>query len=331
MKVLITGASGFIGSFIVEESLKRGFETWAAIRHGSSKKWLTDERIHFLQLDFEDESGMIDVFRNLHFDFVVHAAGATKGRNASDFQRANTDATRHLVNALIKAEVPLKRFIFISSLSVMGNIREEFPYRAMTESDTPRPNTAYAQSKWAAEQWLETIKDRFPYIVLRPTGVYGPREHDYFMLCKSISNHIDFSAGWKPQKLTFIYVDDVVQAVFLAMQHGKNGEKYILSDGAEYSDRDFSDLVRAELGQPFVCRIKAPLFVLRIITVLGDIWGRLSGQITALNKDKYHILKQRNWLCDISKARNELNFHPEVLLKDGVKRTVAWYKENHWL
>ena len=93
-------------------------------------------------------------------------------------------------------------------------------------------------------------------VTLRPTGVYGPRERDYFMMVKSIARHTDFAAGLRPQDLTFIYVKDLVQAVFLAIERGRTGAKYLLSDGRTYASRTFSDLIIAELGHPWVLRVK---------------------------------------------------------------------------
>jgi nucleoside-diphosphate-sugar epimerase len=137
--------------------------------------------------------------------------------------------------------------------------------------------------------------------------------------------------GYKQQDITFVYVTDVVQAVFLALDHGPVGAKYFLSDGEVYISRAFSDCLRHELGNPWWIRFKAPLWVLRAVTFFGEYWGRLTGKITALNTDKYHILCQRNWRCDIQPAITQLGYHPQVLLEEGVRRTVQWYKENKWL
>ena len=150
------------------------------------------------------------------------------------------------------------------------------------------------------------------------------------IMVESIRQHVDFAVGFRPQVITFVYVADVVHAVFLALDHGRVGGSYFLTDGGEYSSRTFSDLVWEELGRPWLLRLKAPVWLLRIITCCGEYAGRLTGKVTALNNDKFHILKQRNWRCDIRPAREELGYEPQVSLAEGVKRTVAWWKqENH--
>ena len=339
MKILITGASGFIGSFIVEEALNRGLQTWAAVRGSSSRAYLKDPRIHFIELNLSSQEQLEKQLSGHQFDYVVHAAGVTKCIDKRDFRRINTEGTKNLVNALLALQMPIRRFVYLSSLSVFGAIREQQPYEEIRETDTPQPNTEYGRSKLEAEQWLDSLspgpspegRGEFPYVILRPTGVYGPRERDYFLMAKSIKQHSDFAVGFKRQDITFVYVTDVVQAVFLALEKGQTGRKYFLSDGQVYQSTTFSDLIHEELGRPWWIRITAPVWVLRVVTFFGEHIGRLTGKISALNNDKYNILRQRNWRCDIEPAVRELGYHPEVDLREGVRRSIKWYKENGWL
>lgn len=330
-KILITGASGFIGSFIVEEALNRGFEVWAAVRKSSSRQFLQDERLRLIELDLGSENRLKEQMKDCRFDYVVHAAGVTKCLNKADFRRINTEGTKHLVKALSALDMPLKRFVYLSSLSIMGAIREQQPYTEILESDTPKPNTAYGKSKLETEQWLET--QNIPYIILRPTGVYGPRERDYFMMAKSIKAHTDFAVGYKQQDITFVYVTDVVQAVFKAMEAPDTavGRAYFLSDGQVYNSRTFSDLLQQEMGNPWVLHIKAPLWFLWLVCAVNGTVCRWFGKLTTLNLDKYHILSQRNWQCDIEPARRDLGYEPQVPLEEGVRRSVQWYKSAGWL
>ena len=338
-KILITGASGFIGSFIVEEALRQGLETWAAVRKSSSKAFLQDERIHFLELNLSSEEALKEQLQGHAFDYVVHAAGVTKCLHKEDFRRINTEGTMNLVRAIMELKMPIKRFVYISSLSIMGAIREQQPYTEIQENDTAQPNTAYGKSKLEAEEWLSRLnkelgarnEELLPYVILRPTGVYGPRERDYFMMFKSIKAHTDFAVGYQQQDITFVYVTDVVQAVFLALEKGKTGRRYFLSDGAVYQSSTFSNLIRKELGNPWWIRITAPIWLLRIITFCGEYIGHMTGKVTALNNDKYNIMRQRNWRCDITPAREELGYEPKVQLEEGVKHSVKWYQENGWL
>ena len=346
--ILVTGASGFIGSFIVSEGLRLGYEVWAGMRGTSSRSYLQDERIRFAELDLSNPArlaGQLQSYKSRlgdrGWDYVVHAAGATKCLHPEDFFRTNTDGTRNLIDGLRQAGMVPRRFVFLSSLSIFGAVREE-PVRKATPdnpwiyspillTDQPRPNTAYGRSKLQAERYLQAQQD-FPYTILRPTGVYGPRERDYFLMAQSIAGHIDFAVGYKPQEITFVYMMDVVQAVYRCLDApAALGRAYFLSDGQVYNSRRFSDLLQQELGNPWVLHVKAPLWFLRIVCWLSGQTSRISGRLNALNDDKYHILKQRNWQCDIEPARRDFGYDPQWTLEEGVRQSVRWYKENGWL
>ncbi len=346
--VLVTGASGFIGSFIVQEGLDRGMDVWAGVRGTSSRRYLADEKTRFAQLNLADETRLKEQLLQYKqemggkgWDYVVHAAGATKCLREEDFFRTNTDGTRHLVDALRAANMMPKRFVFISSLSIFGAVREQpartptpdnpWIYSPILLTDTPRPNTAYGKSKLEAEKYLSAQND-LPFTILRPTGVYGPRERDYFMMAKSIAGHTDFAVGNKPQEITFVYVADVVQAVYKSMlSPTAEGKAYFLSDGEVYDSRTYSDLLQKYMGNPWVLHIKAPLALLRVICWVSGRISAVTGKMNALNDDKYHILRQRNWQCDIEPARHDFGYDPQWKLERGVKASVEWYKTNGWL
>ena len=147
MKILVNRSQRLHRQFIVEEALKRGFETWAAVRKGSSRRYLQDSRIRFVELDFDNPVGLRERLSGIGFDYVVHAAGATKCLHASDFFRINTQGTKNLAAAVAATCPGLRRFVFISSLSVSGPVRETVPYTDITAADTPRPDTAYGRQQ----------------------------------------------------------------------------------------------------------------------------------------------------------------------------------------
>ena len=333
-KVLVTGASGFIGSFLVEGGLERGMLTWAGIRKTSSRKYLQDKRIRFAELIFGDKEKLKEqliVHKQEHggWDYIIHCAGVTKCLHQEDFDKGNYQATVNFVEALKELEMVPERFMYISSLSIFGPIHEE-SYEPISEKDEAKPNTAYGVSKLKFEKYLQSLAD-FPYVIYRPTGVYGPRERDYFLMAQSVKQHVDFAAGFKRQDITFIYVKDLVQAVYLGAKPEALRRAYFVSDGEVYESSTFSDLIKKELGNPWLIRIKCPLIILKCISLLAEFGAKCIGKTSTLNSDKYKIMKQRNWRCDISPLVDELGFRPEYLLERGVKETMAWYKKEGWL
>lgn len=326
--ILITGASGFVGSHLVEMALEAGYEVWAAVRKSSSRQHLKGSCANIIELNFNDKillQQQITAF--LHqkpsgWDYVVHAAGATKAQSEEAFMQANYGVTRNLVETLQSLDAMPRRLVFVSSLSAVP-MANGFPTGNNAE-------TAYGRSKLKAEEWL-CLQSELNKVILRPTGVYGPRERDYFLMAKSIKSHVDFSVGFGKQFITFIYVKDLCQAILAALTKGKDATIYQLSDGHTYTSRDFSLLLQKELGINWVLRLKVPLWLTKVICYLGEWTATLTKRMTALNRDKYHILKQRDWRCDITAAQRDLDFKPKYDIATGVKETIQWYKDNKWL
>ncbi len=334
VKVLVTGASGFIGSFLVEGGLERGMQVWAGVRKSSSRKYLQDGRIRWAELDFTDSDRLEETLKRHKlehggWDYIIHCAGVTKCQHKGDFEIGNYWATRNFIETLTRLDMIPRRFIYLSSLSVFGPIHEK-DYAPISESDTPQPNTAYGVSKLHSEEYLQSLKG-FPYIIFRPTGVYGPRERDYFLMAKSIRSHVNFAAGFSRQDITFVYVKDLVQAVYLGIEKQPMRKAYFVSDGKTYNSRAFSDLIRRELGDPWMIRFVCPLPLLKLISYAAEAVAKLAHKSSTLNRDKYKIMKQRNWRCDITPITSELGYRPEYPLERGVKEAIAWYKEERWL
>ena len=184
MKILITGASGFIGGFLVKEALRRGYETWAGVRATSSRENLQDERIHFIDLKYSNREALTAQLKDFvreqgAWDYVIHNAGLTKTLDKQNFFRINAENTHNFIEALAAAGCKPKKFLLMSSLSSYGR-GDEVNFRPIRLDDPQQPDTAYGKSKLEAENYVHN-QSHFPYVILRPTGVYGPGEKDYFM------------------------------------------------------------------------------------------------------------------------------------------------------
>ena len=333
-KILITGASGFIGSAIVARALEQGYETWAGVRASSKKDRLQDKRIKFIDLDYSDKEKLTNqlnsfVHKNGKWDAIVHVAGLTKAIRKSEFDKVNFHYTKNFVDALVDANSVPESFVFMSTLGAVG-VGDETGYLPMQCDRKPNPNTAYGKSKLLAENYLKSIPG-FPYVILRPTGVYGPQDTDYLILMKAVQKGINVGAGFKKQLLSFIYISDLVDIVFSCLNKEVARKEYFVSDGEAYTDDEFNKIVQVALKKKRVLRLKIPLFIVKAASYVSEKIGELIGKPVTFNTDKYKIMKQRNWACDITPLKEDIDFAPKYLLKEGVEKTIDWYKEKGWL
>lgn len=332
-KILVVGAGGFTGGFICSEALGRGYEVWAGIRQSTSRRWLSDPRLKFLVLDFENPDSLAPAFEEAlpdgdRWDFIVYNLGATKALRFADFSRINYDYLRYFTDALRESDKIPDKLLYMSSLSVLGPLHEK-DGRPFTETDIPSPNTKYGASKLKAEMWLATCG--IPSIIFRCTGIYGPRDHDYFLMFESIAKGVDFSVGFKPQNLSFLYVGDLARAVVDALEKAPAGETFNIAEPRTYTQKEFRRLALRCMGRRFALPLRMPLPIVKIVSAIAEKYGVARMKPSTLNRDKFNIMRQRNWAVDSSKATASFGFRADTPLPEGISRTISWYKDEGWL
>ena len=328
--ILITGASGFIGGFLVEEALKRGYRTFAGIRSSSSKGYLNHPDLHLFEMDFSDQEKLQNqIKKNAEafgpFDVVVHSAGLTKSRVLEDYYQVNLHNTERLVDALIQLEMVPERFVFISSLASYGPGQGKIP---VAETNIQAPITAYGKSKLAAEQMLST-KNQFPFVIVHPTTVYGPREKDLLVLIQSLNKHLELYIGNTEQQLSFIHVQDVCKAVFLSIIQPIVARNILLSDTDNYTAKEFNNMVKSVLGKKTL-PIVVPIPIAKAAAQVSEWVGNLRGVTPVLNKERLKEFQAPNWGVDATILK-QLGFTPDYPLQKGLEHTIDWYKKNGWI
>ena len=327
-RILITGASGFIGTHLVRVAQSLGYELWAAIRPESNRRKLESQGVRLVEVDYSDEQHLTEMLRAAlpptlgqepMWHYVIHNAGITKTARTEEFQEVNAEQTRRLLAALSALPTPPLRFVLMSSMSSYGDSNgSEAPLRV---EDEQHPHTLYGRSKCLAEHYTE--QSGLPYTLLLPTGVYGPGDADYLMSIQGIARGINAMAGCKTQYLTFVYGEDVARAaLFVLTQPEAEGKRYIVADGDTYTDLEFGRIVQRLIGRKHVLHIRIPLPLVRLVCAFGSMRARLTGRVTPLNRDKYPILAQRNWRCDASPLF-ALGFTPTRSLEEGLRETIA--------
>lgn len=325
--LLITGASGFVGHHLIEEAVKQGYTVFASVRQTSKIDHLKSFPIQFTSLDFEDHNALRKNLETHQYDYIIHAAGALKASSAQEYDFINAEYSHNLAQAAMSSGIPLKKFIFISSLAAVGPTASH--QDTITENTPPNPVTYYGKSKLLAESLLRGFKT-LPLVTLRPTAVYGPYERDIFIMLQALNRGLELYIGRVPQQLSFVYVKDLAKATMLALQSSATHKSYNLSDGHKYDRYQLASTVKDILHKKTIT-LHLPLPGVKLLAgVLERVYG-LQKKTPALNYNKLAELTASNWHCSIENAKAELGFEPRYDLQRGMHETLDWYKANHWL
>ncbi|MCX6291004.1 MAG: NAD(P)-dependent oxidoreductase, partial [Bacteroidetes bacterium] len=311
--------------------LKRGYEMHAGVRKSSSRKYLADERIRFFELDFTDEKKLEQQFSdfskaNGKFDFIIHNAGLTKAKKIRDYFTVNSVYTKNFIDALIASGSAPSKFIYMSSLAAFGPGVTQDPIR---HNDNPRPVTSYGKSKLESENYLRSLNG-FPFIIIRPTAVYGPRDKDVYILLKMLKSNVEAYIGFGKQVLSFVYVKDLVRAIFMTLESSHYQKEYFVSDGAVYDSKMFNAIAKKHLNKKTIS-VTIPTSVVRPIAFATETIAALFGNIATLNRERLKEFEARNWSVDSTPLQDEIGFRAEYDLERGLKETIDWYKANGWL
>jgi nucleoside-diphosphate-sugar epimerase len=331
MKVLVTGASGFLGGHVVELLSKRGDSVRALVRKTSNRKHL--ENLPNVEL-FEGSVEEVERVREAvdGVDAIVHAAGLVKARNTDEFFAVNVGGTSNLIQAARSDSrgrpAAVKRFVYVSSLEACGPSSDGLPVLADQES----PVTAYGRSKLAAEKVVLSARNELQVVILRPGAIYGPRDGEILEVFKSIQRgFLPLVAGGEA-KGVWIYATDCAEACVRAIETNvPSGQVYFVDDGCGPIDQKqlFAEAERA-LGRR--ARLRASLPVPLVMTVARgvEVFGRITNRAVMLTREKANMLLM-HWVCSSEATRQELGWEPKVSWAEGMDRAVAWYRDNGWL
>ena len=325
-RVLITGASGFVGYHLIEEALHNNLDVYVAVRKTSKVDHLKHFDITYTYPDLGNIIALKKELKEKQYDYIIHAAGVTTALNEEEYNTVNAEYTFNLAAAAKSTDINIKSFIFISSLAAVGPLNTLSGI--ITEETSPHPITAYGKSKLLAEEKLKSITS-LNYTILRPTAVYGPRDKDIFIFFKQLKFGIEPYIGDKEQKLSFIYVKDLA-AVAIKSLYISNQNTYNLSDGNFYNKYELATIAKNVLNLKTV-KFHLPVNFVKLIALISEKVGSLTSKAAVLNSEKLLELMAVNWSCEIDKAKYDLGYYPLFNLGAGLTETLNWYKTNKWL
>jgi dihydroflavonol-4-reductase len=328
MKTFITGATGFLGSHLVDRLLEEKWDVHVLVRRSSNLRWLKDKKIQIHYGDIHKNlEGLREGLKGV--DVCFHLAGIILAPRREDYFRVNAEGTRNVLEAVSQVNPHIKRVVVATSLAAQGpGVGDESP----NEESECHPVTAYGESKRDAELITLQYAEKFPISIVRPPAIYGPRDSqvlDYFKL----ANRGVMPLPWNREgRLNLAYVQDVVSGLVLAAEREEaKGETFLIGDKKNYSWDEVVDTIEKVTGKKEIIRFRVPKAVAYAVGVVGDLWAQITKKANpAIMANMINFL-QSNWTLDISKAQKLLGYEPEYSLKKGIAETMKWYQENGWL
>lgn len=326
MKALVTGASGFVGSHLVEALVSKGYEVRALVRDTSDRRWIKDLPVEFSVGNLSDPLSLKEAVKDV--DWVFHVAGVTKARGFSAYLKANALGTKNLLEACWSANPEVKRFILLSSLSAWG---PSSPVCPREETEGCAPVSHYGLSKAMAEKEACLYVGKLPVVILRPTAVYGPRDRDILAFFKMVRRGVFLRVGSEERYVCMIHVRDLVEGIIMAaLREVPSGSTYHLSDGRVHT---WGEVARAmaKVMDVSVREIRVPVSIAAFLALLSEFSSWIMGTPPLFNRQKLKEMLQQGWTCSIEKAKRELGFQPRIPLEQGLRETYLWYREMGWL
>ena len=325
MKVLLTGANGFVGSHILDSLRARGIATAALLRPGADRSLVAAG-------DLEVRTGSIADPRSLDAALegathVIHCAGCTKAVRTSEFDAVNATGTRNVVEAVNRTRGRVLRLVHISSLSAGGPARADRPAR---EEDPPRPVSAYGRSKLAGEEAVRGGCEA-EAVVVRPPAVYGPRDRAFLPLFKALGSHLRPLFGGGRMDLSLVFVRDLADAVATCLVHpAAPGKTFYAASPEVTTSGGLAAAIGSRMGAWSV-PLPLPVALLWPLCAARDGLARVTGRPGVLSRQKYSELRAPGWACDPGRLRRELGFSCATGLEAGLAETLAWYRREGWL
>lgn len=327
MKVLVSGATGFLGSHIAQRLANDGHDVRVLVRKTSDRRFLAGFPHQEAIGDVTDPASLAPALGGV--DVVIHAAGLVKARSAAQFDAVNAQGTANLLGALDEAAPGLHRLLYVSTLAAHGPSDDGRP-RPLDAP--PRPITAYGRSKLKGEELVRAWGGSQRAVIIRPPVVYGPRDPQLLPFFQLARWRIAPLLAGGRNRISVVYVEDAAGAIAQAATAEADvaGKTYCLDDGNVYSWREMLAAVEEAVGRR-AFRLSSPRWAYRAAALVSEAYGLLRGRAVSLTREKVLEMSQPFWVCSHEALGRDLGWSPQVDLQQGAGLTAAWYREQGWL
>jgi nucleoside-diphosphate-sugar epimerase len=325
VKVLMSGATGFVGSHTAEALREHGFPVRALVRKSSASEPLRRLGVELVEGSLHDADALRRAVRDV--DVVLHLAALTRARSRADYDHVNADGTAALVRAAVAAAPRPRRFVYLSSLAAAGPSANG---RGVGPADTPNPLTAYGRSKLAGETIALAAADEVEVVILRAPAVYGPRDRDLYRFFRLAARGILPVPAGPARPLQLIHVGDLAEALVRAVTADRAAGIVHVAEATAYTWEEVARMVAEAVGADARV-VRVPGALVTAAARASELVAAAFGRSTIFNGDKARELLAPGWLCETETARNLLGFEARIPLRDGLSTTAQWYREHGWL
>jgi len=327
MGILVTGATGFVGRHVADELARSGRRVRCLVRPRTDAADLERAGFEIARGEMLEQASLEEAVRGV--DAVVHVAGLIAARSFREMRRVNEEGVGRLAAACARTPSPPRRFVLISSLAAAGPSRRGRPVR---EDDPPRPVSRYGLTKLLGERAAaRTLPASIPLTVIRPPAVYGPFDRGIHGFFDAAARGIRLRVGTRPRRVSIVHGEDLAAGIRLALDVDRAaGRTYFVADPESYAIDDLiARIARAVGGRTRAVRVPEP--ILRVAGVVAEEIARWRGATPPFSRDKAREFLAEGWVCDPSRAMDELGWKPARTLDEGLAATARWYREHGWI
>jgi nucleoside-diphosphate-sugar epimerase len=323
---VVTGASGFVGSQLVDYLINKGHVVKCILRGSSSRRWLEGKNVEIINSGLFEKESLKKILKDANYLF--HVAGVVKAKTEEEYLKGNVETTRSLLDVVLEINPKIKRVVIISSQTACGPSSDGKP---CNEKTVEHPITRYGKSKLAQEQLAKKYMDRLPISIVRPPAVFGPRDTEVYLVFKTYQRGFLGLIGFNKKLLNLVYIDDLVKGIYqVAVSEKAIGQTYFIGSQEFYDWIQIGNVISKSMGRKALV-IRVPHIIVFIVAAFAQFFALFSSKAATFNIEKAKDFVQKYWTCDVSKAVNEVGFRQEVSMEEGIKRTIDWYREVKWL
>ena len=328
MKVLITGATGFIGSHIADQMKEKGADISCIVRKTSNLRWVENKGFNLVEASLSDMESLKKVVKDV--DIIFHSAGLTAAKTMEDFVRANLTGTKNLFEAAKTSAPNLKRFLHVSSQTAVGP--SESLDKMSTEEKFHNPLTSYGKSKKMAEDYLNESSKDLPITIVRPPAVYGPRDEATLPMFKAAARGLGTLIGFDDKYISIINSMDLTRGIIDAsLSENAIGETYFIASERCYDWTEIINTMGLAAGRKNILKLRIPHSVVKIMGTVNGMIGNITGKPPVFDSEKTIDFIQKYWTCSVDKAKRDFGYEQKYSLEEGFKITFDWYKSHGWI